>query len=145
MFYGSLFLIIERTRVVAQKESHTERAQNAPFAALEPAALAALGKKRIQDFANTQTELLDKLKETNGQWFDRVQSEANLTSEFGAKLTAARSLPDAMTACQEWASRRFEMMAEDRKHLLADYQMFSETGVRLLSKYWLPNGFATSP
>jgi len=129
---------------VAQKETHTERAENALFAKLDPAAFAGLGKKRIEDFANTQTELLDKLQETNRQWFDRVQSEANLTSEFGGKLTAARSIPDAMTAWQEWASRRFEMMAEDRKHLLTDYQMFTETGARLLSKCWLANGSATS-
>ncbi len=129
---------------MSQKESHTERANNPPFAALDPAAFAMLGKKRIEDFANTQTELLDKLQETNRQWLDRMQSEANLASEFGTKLTAARSIPDAMTACQEWASRRFEMMAEDRKHLLTDYQMFSETGARLLSKCWLANGSATS-
>ena len=130
---------------MVQKESQTERANIPSFATMDPAAFAVLGKKRIEDFANTQTQLIDKLQETNRQWFNRAQSEANLTSEFGAKLTAARSLPEAMTACQEWASRRFEMMADDRKHLLADYQMFSETGARLLSKYWLPNGFATNP
>jgi hypothetical protein len=68
----------------------------------------------------------------------RVQSEANLASEFGSKLAAARSIPDAMIAGQEWATRRFEMMAEDRKHA-TDWQMFTETGARLLSKGWLPS------
>jgi hypothetical protein len=46
----------------------------------------------------------------------RMQTEANLASEFGSKLAAARSIPNAMIACQESATRRFEMMAEDRKH-----------------------------
>jgi hypothetical protein len=32
----------------------------------------------------------------------------------------ARYIPDAMTACQDLASRPFEMMAEDRDHLFAD-------------------------
>ena len=98
---------------------------------------ATMGKKRIEDFVNAQTEFLDTLQETNREWFDRMQSEANLTSEFASKLTAARSIPDAMTACQEWSSRRFEMMAEDGKHLLSDTQKFMETGAHLLANGWL--------
>ena len=39
-------------------------------------------KKRVQDFVNAQTELLDKLQETNRQWFDRLQSEASFVSDF---------------------------------------------------------------
>ncbi len=68
----------------------------------------------------------------NRHWFDRMQSEANLTSKFWSKLAAARSIPDAMTAYQEWAGRQFEMIAEDRKHPLADYQMLTETGAHRL-------------
>ena len=78
---------------MAQKESQTERANNPPFATLDPAAFAVLGKKRIEDFANTQTELLDKLQETNRQWFDRAQSEANLTSEFGSEINGSAFAP----------------------------------------------------
>jgi hypothetical protein len=127
---------------MARKEIHAQRTENSLFA--NPTEFAALEKKRIEDFVNTQTELLDKLQETNRQWFDRMQSEANLASEFGSKLTAARSIAEAMIACEEWATRRFEMMAEDRKHLLTDCQMFTETGARLLSKGWLPNAFSAS-
>ncbi|MGA8653702.1 MAG: hypothetical protein ACLP19_28275 [Xanthobacteraceae bacterium] len=129
---------------MAQKEANTERTGDAPFAMLAPTAFAELGKQRLEDFANTQTELLDKLLETNRQWFDRMQLEANVASELGSKLTASRSIPDAMTAWQEWATRRFEMMAEDRKHLLTDCQIFTETGARLLSKGWLQNGSGKS-
>ncbi len=59
--------------------------------------------------------------------------EANLASEFTSKLTAARYIPEATSACQEWTRRRFEMMAEDGKHLLANTQNFMETGARLMS------------
>jgi hypothetical protein len=59
-----------------------------------------------------------------------------LASEFAAKLTRARSIPEAMTACQEWTGRRFEMMAEDGKHAIADTQKFMKTGSRLLSNGW---------
>jgi hypothetical protein len=102
---------------------------------LMPAEFAEMGKRRVEEFVHTQTELVEKLQEMNRQWFDRAQSEANLASELASKLTAARSIPDAMAAYQEWASRRFEMMAEDGKHLLADTQKLTEAATHLL-----PNG-----
>jgi hypothetical protein len=38
--------------------------------------------------------------------------------------------------CQQWSSRRFEMMAEDGKHLVEDGQKFMTMGARLLSNGW---------
>ncbi len=84
-------------------------------------------------FTKLQAELLSDLHKINRRLFDHAQSEANLASEFASKLTAARSFPEAMAACHEWTSRRFEMMSEDGKHLLADTQNFMETGARFLS------------
>lgn len=120
---------------MAQKESHSERTEKSPSPNLMPTEFAEMGKKRIEEFVNTQKELVEKLQAMNRQWFDRAQAEANLASELASKLTAARSIPDAMAAYQEWASRRFEMMAEDGKHLLADTQKFMEAATHLL-----PNG-----
>ena len=120
---------------MAQKESHAERTEKSSLPNLMPTEFAKLGKKRIEEFVNTQKELVEKLQEMNRQWFDRAQVEANLASELASKLTAARSIPDAMAAYQEWASRRFEIMAEDGKHLLADIQKFMEAATHLL-----PNG-----
>ncbi len=115
------------------KEAHSERTDKSSLSNLIPAEFAAMGKKRFEDFFNAQTELVDKLQESNRQWLERMQSEANLASEFASKLTAARSIPEAMAACQEWTNRRFAMMAEDGKHLLADTQKFAETSARLLA------------
>ena len=118
---------------MAQKETHTERTEKSSPSNLVPAQFAAMGKERIEAFVKAQTELLDQLQETNRQWFERMHSEANLASELASKLTSVRSIPDAMGACQEWTSRRFEMMAEDGKHLLADYQKLMEMSAHLLS------------
>jgi Phasin protein len=118
---------------MAQKEAHTERTEKFPLSNLVPAQFAAMGRERIQAFVKAQTEVLDQLQETNRQWFESVHSEANLASDLASKLTAVHSIPDAMSACQEWTSRRFEMMAEDGKHLLADYQKLMEMGTHLLS------------
>ena len=95
-------------------------------------------------FANAQAQFLDKPEATNRRWFERMQSEAALAFEFASKLTMAGSVPDAVTACQAWASRRFEMMAEDRDHLLADYQMFTEAGAHFLWNSWQLNSSAVS-
>jgi hypothetical protein len=56
-----------------------------------------------------------------------MQSQAKLGSEFVAKLTAARSIPEVATAYQEWASRQMEMAAEDAKRIFADGQKLAET------------------
>ena len=114
---------------MAQKQSWTP---NYSLFDLAPADFAVEAKKRIEEFANAQTELFDIFQETNRQWVDRIQAEATLASELTSKLTAARSIPDAMSACQEWGSRRFEMMAEDTKHLLDDTQKFMQAGTHLL-------------
>ena len=76
----------------------------------------------------------------NRSWIDGMQSQAKLGSEFVAKLTAARSIPEVATAYKEWASRQMEMAAEDAKRIFADGQKLAETGARLLSNGWRPNG-----
>jgi predicted phage tail protein len=95
--------------------------------------LAALGKKRMSDLMRVQAELLDELQESNRHWLDRIQSEANLASEFASKLSAARSMPDAMAVSRDWATQYFAMLAEDGKHLADDTRKFVERGARLFS------------
>jgi type I site-specific restriction endonuclease len=80
-----------------------------------------------------QTEFLDEFQETNRHWLDRIQSEANLASEFASKLSATRSMPDAMAVSRDWATQYFAMLAEDGKHLADDTRKFIEKSTRLLS------------
>jgi len=94
---------------------------------------AALGKKRMEAFVNAQTELLDEIQETNRRWMDRFQSEANLASEFASKLSGARSIPDAMAVSRDWATRYFQMLAEDGRHFADDTRKLMETGARMFA------------
>jgi hypothetical protein len=80
-----------------------------------------------------QTEFIDEFQETNRHWLDRIQSEANLASEFASKLSATRSMPDAMAVSRDWATQYFAMLAEDGKHLADDTRKFIEKSTRLLS------------
>ena len=92
------------------------------------AEVMAGAKKQYDQFASVQSEFFGECQEASRYWLDRIQTEAKLASEFTTKLTAAHSIPAAMTVCQEWTSRRLEMMAEDTTHLLKDAQKFMQTG-----------------
>ena len=102
--------------------------------------IAEMGKKRVQNFVDAQRELVNQVQETNRQWYDRMQSEAKVASDCANKLIAARSIPEAMTACQEWANRQLQMTAEDAEHFFSDGQKFIEASTRLLSSGFSDNG-----
>ena len=92
-----------------------------------------MGKERVDEFVKVQKELLEKLQEMNRQWFGRWQSEVNAASEFASKLRTVRLIPDAAMVCQEWMSRRFDMMTDDGERLFADIQKFMEASSRLMA------------
>jgi hypothetical protein len=125
---------------MAQRDTNTEQVRKSTVSSLVPPELTSIGQKRVEELATVQAKLLEKLEESNRQWFERMQSEIHLASELVSKLTSVRSLPDVTAACQEWTSRRLQMMAEDGKHLFSDAQSFMETSARLLSTGWRRNG-----
>jgi hypothetical protein len=124
----------EERITMAEREGYAERTERsaAPNLLVFPE-MAEMGKKRIENFVDAQRELLNQVQETNRQWFDRMQSEAKVASDYANKVMVARSVPDAMTAYQEWANRQLEMTAEDAKRFFADGQKFIEASTRLLS------------
>lgn len=111
------------------RECEFRQSEKAPPPSLIPKKFSAVGKENNEDIGDAKIAFLDQLRVTNRQWFDRMQSEADLASELASKLTAARSITEAMRACEQWTTRQFEVMAED----LANAQNLIETGVRLLS------------
>lgn len=101
-----------------------------------PADFMATAKEQFDDLAATQADLLEKFRETNRQWLDRMQAEMNLASAFSSKLIAARSFPEAIGTWQEWTTRRLEMAAQDMKQVLDDAQKFTQAGAHLLGNGW---------
>lgn len=96
--------------------------------------------ERMHGVANFQKELFETVQETNRKWFERAQSEADFASVFASKLAGSRSLPDAVSCCQDWASRRFEMMAEDGQQFFADATKFVVSGLSFLANGAKANG-----
>ena len=101
-----------------------------------------IGKQQLDAFADIQAELFSKLEQANLRWMDTIQKRVNLASEFATKLTAARSVPETVSACQDWVRQRIEMAEEDAKQLLADSEAFMDTAARLVSNGWVLNGRA---
>ena len=101
--------------------------------AKSPPEFAAIWTEVLKKFLNAQIEIIEKLTKSNEWWIGRCLSEANLASKLAANVGQSRSIPEAITAWQEWAGRRFEMMATDSKHFLDDYQRFAEIGAHTLS------------
>jgi Phasin protein len=124
---------------MAEKEGFAGRTDKSS-SNLTPPEIASMGEKRVEDFVNAQTELLNRFHDANRHWFDRMQTEAKLASEFTSKMMGARSIPEAVTTCQEWASRHLQLMAEDGKRIVADTQKLMETSTRMLSNGWSGNG-----
>lgn len=124
---------------MAQQEARSTRYKSG-LSNLTPEDFAATAQKRMQEFADAQTELVEQCQDANRHWLHHIEAEVNIASDFAIKLTAARSIPEAMTAYQEWGSRRLEMMAEDSRHFLDDAQKFMQAGVRLISNGWQSKG-----
>lgn len=100
---------------------------------LAPSDIATRAKRQMQDLANVQSEVLDKLQDANRQWLDRIEIESRIASELTSKLTQARSLPDVVAACQVWGNRRFELLGQDTKHLIDDTQKFIQIGANFFA------------
>ena len=118
---------------MAQREGFAERTEGFPAANLLIfPEMAEMGKKRVENLFDAQKELLNKLQETNKQWFDRVQLEAKVASDYANKVMVARSVPDAMTAYQEWASRQLKLAVEDASYAISTGEALMDMGARLL-------------
>ena len=102
---------------------------------LFPAGLAEM--KRVEDVMSLQKQLVTYLQDVNRSWFEHMQSEAAMASEFGGRLAAARSIPDVATAWQEWAKRRMELLAQDGQDILTDTEKLIETGTRVFANGWV--------
>lgn len=125
---------------MSDKHPNTERSEKP----LQPNAVspgfAGWGKQTLDRLGATQAELLESFQALSQSRFERMQSQATLASDLGAKLTAARSIPEATAAYQEWGRRQMEMASEDAKELFANGQKLLESGTRVFSNGWRSGG-----
>ena len=70
-------------------------------------------------------------------WMGRATAEVELGLKLSKKITTAHSVPDAITAYQEWLSDEMGARAEDTRLLMSSWQKFMDASSRLLSSNWM--------
>jgi hypothetical protein len=97
-----------------------------------------MGPAQTESMLTVQKEVVAAYEEASRAWRARVQSEVDLWSGLAAKLTATRSVSEAVAAYQECVAQRMKMAAEDGQQLADECQ-------KGMNRIWqaLPNGWPT--
>src|SRR5215471_13992020 len=95
--------------------------------------LVETARKRIEALLEVQKELMQTLEGINHDVFSRAKKEADIASEFVSKLAGARSIPDATTTYQEWASKEMELLAADGRQMFEHGGKIMQASRRLFS------------
>lgn len=105
---------------------------------------SVLAQKGFDNFVANQNTFLQELNTFRQHWAEAAEAQVNATAELINKLTSTRTLSDAVTACQDCASKRGSLMADDGKLLLHDYQRCVTAGAKCLFNGYTPAGFTSA-
>jgi sugar-specific transcriptional regulator TrmB len=101
-------------------------------------------EKKIGDATlQAQNEFLKTLEEMNREVMSRMAAEVERGVKLSTKLSAARSLPDAAAAYQEWMSEEMNARSEDARRFMDNSQKFMNTSTKFLSNGWSGVGMST--
>src|ERR1700751_4728283 len=84
------------------------------------------GRNQTEATLGIQKELLEAYEQASRAWVARVQSEIELWSDLANKLSATRSIPDALGAYQESVAQRLQMATDDGRRMVSDCQEMME-------------------
>ena len=104
-----------------------------------PMPFLEVGKEQTEAMLRMQKELIDAYEQASRAWLERVKSEVDLWSELASKLTATRSVPEALEAYQACAAQRMQMATEDGRRVADECQAIMQKITRSLSNGW-PSG-----
>src|SRR5262249_50770890 len=113
-------------------ERETMAYTNPPASSQTPNFLQ-IGTQRFESLMEVHKKLLSTFEQVQRDRLNRTMEETKLASEFAAKVTGARSIPDIMALYQQWIAKCEEMMAEDGRKFLDDSQKVANAALSLLS------------
>jgi len=109
------------------------RSERTPSTADQP--FGEIGARSVTMGLRLQSEMLEVLSEISREWITRATSEAELAFKLPNKLTAARSMPDAFSAYQEWLGEWMNMFGEDSRRFVSNGRKLIDTGVRCFADH----------
>ena len=98
-------------------------------ASLSSAPFGEMGPHNVKAALRLQIEMFEVLHDVGRDWLKRAASEAEFALNLPNKLTAAQTVPAALSAYQEWLSEWMSMISEDGRHFIADGQKIVDRGV----------------
>jgi hypothetical protein len=113
--------------------TQTNPSYDTQAATLIPSELIDVAKKKVEALLEVQKELMQTLEGINHELFNRAKKEAELASEFVAKLASVRSVPDATTTYREWATKEMELLAADGRQMFEHGEKIMQASRRLFS------------
>ena len=84
------------------------------------------GQDRTEAAMALQKDLLASYEEASRAWLARVQSEVALWSDLASKLTATRSVSEALETYSKCVSERMKMAADDGRKLADEAQKITQ-------------------
>jgi hypothetical protein len=114
----------------ARSESARAERPRSERAATANAPFGESGTQSIKAGLRMQNEMAEVLQDIARGWFERATSKAELAFKLPNKLTAARSVPDALSAYQEWLGEWMNTFNEDSRRFLSDSRRVMDTGAR---------------
>jgi hypothetical protein len=121
----------ENSGGVRASRSHGQRS-SATIA--EEQSFGEMGARGVTAGLRLQTEMFEVLSNIGREWLERAASQAELASRLPNKLTAARSVPDVLSAYQEWLSECMTVAGEDGYRFISDSQKIINAGVRCVAE-----------
>ena len=95
--------------------------------------VAKIGKENFETLAAIQKQVLDALAKANQEWIDCANQEAKLASTLAQKVTAAKSIPEATAAYQEWVSQQIELLSSQTRKAVDATQDFTKACAQIVS------------
>jgi Phasin protein len=94
------------------------------------------GQGRTDAALALQKELLAAYEGASRAWLARVQSEVALWSDLASKLTATRTVPEALETYSQCVSQRMKMAADDGRLLADEAQQITQKITKSLGNGW---------
>lgn len=115
-----------RTENGRADRSHSEKTSSAT----QNVAFGDVGARNVTAGLSLQKEMLGLLSDMGRDWFACASAEAELAMRLPNRLTAARSVPEAVAAYQEWFGEWMNRCSQDSQRLLSDGQKIVVTSAR---------------
>jgi hypothetical protein len=103
---------------------------NGPFGRIDFREIGTFGADSMKAGLHAQQEMLSAFEDVSRAWLARATSETELAFALPARLTATRTIPDAVSAYQEWLKEWMNMLSEDSRQMLSESTRMMGAGAR---------------